>query len=471
MSGLFAMIDRHPPERTALVGDRQSFTYGRLKAQVQRLADRLSPDMVLGLALDNGPLWVLHDLAAAMAGAVCVPLPPFFTPEQTRHVIGQAGVTHIVTPNGLTKTGLSPSPFIPPGTAKITFTSGTTGDPKGVCLSAEGLARVAGSIVERLGPDFVGNHLSILPLSILLENVAGVYSALMAGCTVHIPSLAAIGFSNPFAPDFALLATDMRFRKINSAILVPELLRGLMAEKPDLPDLAFLAVGGSKIAPGHVRVARAQGLPVYEGYGLSECGSVVALNSPGEDRRGSVGKPLAHVELSVVDGEIVIDNPVFLGYLDGSVDRGHSLSAAPIGGPFYTGDLGCVDEDGFVSISGRKKNVLITSYGRNISPEWVESALLARPEIAQALVFGDGKPFLSALLVPVSAGANVQAAVNAANTQLPEYARIEEFHVVPPFTVADGTMTGTGRPRRKTISNRHQSLVQEKDDEILRSAG
>jgi acyl-coenzyme A synthetase/AMP-(fatty) acid ligase len=314
------------------------------------------------------------------------------------------------------------------------------------------LEQVAQSLLEVIGTEHAVDHLAILPLAILLENVAGVYSTLLAGATCHLYSLGEIGMGKPFQPDFRQLVQSLVLNKISSAILVPELLRGLtytlMQTGVRLPDLTFLAVGGSKVAAELLSQAQAVGLPVYEGYGLSECASVVALNTPASALTGAVGKVLPHIELSCEDGEILIHNPAFLGYL-----------GAPHHGAFATGDLGYLDTEGFLHISGRKKNLLITSFGRNVSPEWVESTLLSQPEIAQAVVFGDAQPYLTALLVPLSAQADLAAGVQRANNSLPEYARVQVFHAIAPLNLADGTLTGTGRPRREAIAKQYQQLI------------
>ena len=388
-----------------------------------------------------------------------MPIPAFFTAQQRDHVIQTAGITHLVTPNGLSATGVLTNPIIFPETRKITFTSGTTGTPKGVCLTQSGLEQTAQSLVTVIGSAYAERHLSILPLAILLENVAGVYSALLAGATCYLYGLAQLGMANPFQPDFKQLLQIMQRERITSAILVPELLRGLLQAlfetKIQLPDLRFLAVGGSKIDISLLEKARLLGLPIHEGYGLSECGSVVALNTPIAQQLGAVGKVLPHIQLSVRDNEIVIHNPAFMGYL-GVTHQGH----------FATGDLGFVDEQGFLHITGRKKNLIITSFGRNIAPEWIESRFLAQPEVLQAVVFGEAKPYLTALIVPTpfmteDCMSQMNTMVARVNQQLPDYAQVKQFHLVSPFNVSEGTLTGTGRPRREAIAQQYAVLLAE----------
>ena len=452
MSLILQKIQNHHSDTLALIGENQSLTYGELKREITIREKQLANVSVLGLLLDNGCDWILWDLAAVQAGIPCVPVPPFFTQEQITNVIQSAGISHVISADGITATRASAANGIHEKTAKVTFTSGTTGDPKGVCLSQEGMEQVALSLIGVLGAEMAQRHVSILPLAVLLENVAGVYATLLAGGMVYLPSLQTLGFKNPFQPDFHKLADYLTLHEITTAIVVPELLRGLISVRPDLPALKFMAVGGSKISPHLISTARNIGLPVYEGYGLSECASVVSLNTPENDQLGSVGRVLPHIELKEKDGEIIVRNSAFLGYLG----ERHC-------GEYPTGDLGQVGRDGFLRITGRKKNTLITSFGRNISPEWVESILLSQPEILQVIVSGDAQPFLSALIVPVSAQANIEEALQRANCCLPEYAQIKTFQLVPPFTVAEETLTGTGRPRREQIIKQSQ----EKNHELL----
>jgi len=337
---------------------------------------------------------------------------------------------------------------LPEGTDKVTYTSGSTSTPKGVCLPQNCLEKVANSIADVLGPQHVGKHLCVLPLAVLLENVAGVYTALMTGATLYVPPLATIGFSDPFRPDFKLLLETMIVHDVTSIILVPELLRGVMMaihQTGKIPKtLTFAAVGGAKVDPGVLAMARAAGLPVYEGYGLSECGSVVSLNTPTQAKSGSAGKILPHMHVRIKNGELVVENACFLGYLGEAPRETHG---------FLTGDLGTIDGDGFITLQGRRKNLIITGYGRNISPEWVESTLLAQPSIRQAIVFGDGAESLGALIVPIQQDADITTAIANANEKLPPYAQIKHIREIPVLTVENGFLTGNGRIKRENVLN------------------
>lgn len=451
---LLEVLPMHRPDTIALKDEGIEITYGEIVEKIDEKVEMIKSRKIqsLGITLDNSAEWVLWDLAAFKAEIVCVPIPPFFSEEQTQHTIQTATITHIITPHGLQETGVRyDANKFPEGTAKVTFTSGTTGQPKGVCLSKEGMETVAYNLFEAIGSDFVGHHLCVLPLAVLLENVAGVYTGLIAGCTVHLMGLVSFG------AHYQNLYQALHNTQATSAILVPEILKSLIAQcmhAPQLDSLKFVAVGGSKVDPHLIDKANILGLPVYEGYGLSECGSVVSLNTPKNHKSGTCGKLLPHIHVSIKDGEIEIKDPVFLGYI--------GETAPPI---FPTGDLGDI-KDGYLHIEGRKKNVIITSYGRNISPEWLESKLLATPHIMQAIVYGDAQPHLSALIVSISpTNEEVYRVVEKINATLPEYAQIKDIQIVPPFTLENGLLTGTGRPKRQKII--HQ-FVKENHHEFLR---
>lgn len=433
---LFSALLSHAPEKIALRDQIQSITYGELPAMIDERMLKLEGLSCVALAMDNSVEWVLWDLVAMKAGVILVPLPPFFTETQSQHALQSSGCTAIITTQGIARLPFAPV-HLPQDTAKITYTSGTTGTPKGVCLPLSAMENVARSVVSVLGTDMAGIHCSVLPLGVLLENVAGVYAALIAGATIFLPSL------KDFGDQYQNLHVILKESRVTSLILVPEILRGLMIQIKNqglLPDLKFVAVGGAKVSSAIIMQACLMGIPVYEGYGLSECASVVSLNTPGHERSGTTGCLLPHVEAVIKNNEIVIKNPGFLGYV-----------GSPHSGAYATGDLGQIDKDGFITVKGRSKNVLITSYGRNVSPEWVEASLLSQPEILQAFVYGDAQPYLSALIVPVSPQMDIAEAVNRANATLPDYARVHHISITTPFTRQDGTLTSNGRMRRPHI--------------------
>ncbi len=429
--------------------------------------------------LDNGPLWIEADDTLATAGIAHVPLPLFFSPQQIRHALDSAGADLVLAeraepilaldagfaPAGqwrgrplLARRGGDTAP-LPVGTAKITFTSGTTGAPKGVCLSANQMAATAGVIARTLQPLAMKRHVCVLPLPVLLENVAGVLAPRLAGMEVVAPPLAETGLLGAAGFDPQRFARCLEQNGAESVILLPQMLEAWLAEMEagrlaPLASLRFVAVGGAHVSPEILIRAREVGIPVYEGYGLSECASVVALNHPGGDRPGSVGRPLPHLSVSLAeDGEIMVSGQTCLGYLG-------EPPCLP-GTPLATGDLGRFDADGFLYVAGRKKNILITAFGRNVSPEWVESELRREPAIAQSAVFGEAKPWLAAVIVPRGQESDVAGAVARVNAGLPDYARIHRFIVAEqPFTPANGLATANGRPRRPEIAARYQDNLE-----------
>jgi long-subunit acyl-CoA synthetase (AMP-forming) len=183
----------------------------------------------------------------------------------------------------------------------------------------------------------------------------------------------------------------------------------------------------------------------------------VSLNTPDAMRVGSVGRPLPHVRIREVGRELMVSGSAMLGY----VDQPETWGAADVA----TGDLGRIDDSGYIHVDGRAGNLIITSFGRNVSPEWPESELLASPLISQAVVIGNARPWCSALLVPLHrqvSDEEIDAAVRRANNSLPDYARIANWCRLPaPLTVADELLTSNGRPRRTAIETRYRAQIEE----------
>lgn len=490
---------RHAPCNLALAGPETSLTYSQLLAAIgQSLLMLKESGNVLALALDNGPAWAVADLSAAKLQLPVVPLPSFFSDEQVVHAIRDAGVDFIVTDNPerisrlLAKAGIDASETIcnlaghplsrfvlktpsaavlPAGTAKVTYTSGTTGTPKGVCLSMAAIGQVAASLLQASGAVSSDRHVSLLPLSTLLENIGGLYVPLMAGATAILLPSAQVGLMGAAALDVQKMLTALSHTKATTAIMTPELLHALVrAIEAGLPmpqQLRFVAVGGASVSPRLLGRAEALGLPVYEGYGLSECSSVVAVNTPNHNHPGTVGKPLPHVTLQFSDdGEILVKGACLLGYAG---------DVASFEGSYWpTGDIGHLDKEGYLHVTGRKKNIFITSYGRNVAPEWVERELTLNPAITQAAVFGEGRPWNTAVIVQAShaSAQHIDAAIAETNRSLPDYARIHRWIAADaPFTPMNGQLTVNARLRRNAIWQAYQerinALYEETQDVVL----
>ncbi|MBK6637345.1 MAG: AMP-binding protein [Rhodocyclaceae bacterium] len=486
---LLASLAHHAPDEIVLsgaTGSGDEWTAAAIRREIDTLTPLLADCRVLAVLADNCPAWVMADLAALEARIAQLPLPVFFTRAQMGHALAATGSDTLLTDqpqmavllsadftqaavwNGLTLFKRKVATVaLPEGTAKISFTSGSTGNPKGVCLSFEGLADTAVAVAERLADLPVKQHLCVLPLALLLENVAGVYAPLLQGARIHLPPLAALGWQGMagFAP--AALQQSALATGANSVILVPELAKAwtvflAMSGQHGPDSLCFAAVGGARVDPTLLAQGRGLGLPLYQGYGLTECGSVVCLNRPGDDGQG-VGRPLGHAQLRIVEGEVIARTRAFLAYLgdDRRVTSADLRINDVATDEFSTGDCGHFDAAGHLHLDGRKKNLLITSFGRNIAPEWVEAALLAQPGILQAVVVGDARPALAALLVPAPGinATQLAAMVQTVNASLPDYARIGQWATVPAFTVANGLATGNGRPMRAAIHAHHATLI------------
>lgn len=485
MSRVLAAVREHAirqPDALAIeaADSIHSLNYAQLVESVEALASALSASDVRVAAVfaDNTPAWCVADLALIEASIPSVPVPHFFSPQQIQHLFQKSGVNTLLTDQpelalqllgslqieaeakALSIAGLyridfpwMPAAVLPDGCAKITFTSGSTGDPKGVCLAQETMEQVALSLVEATGANRDDRHLSVMPYATLLENIGGIYAPLLVGATVCAPGLAAVGLSGASGLDVQTFVSRLTTSAATTTIMIPQMLHALVSGiamgLPKPAALRFVAVGGAPVSPHLLGQAKALGLPVYEGYGLSEAASVVAVNRPYASLAGSVGKPLPHVQVSFAeDGEILLQGNLFLGYLgEESVDKAADKYWA-------TGDLGYLDEAGFLHLSGRKKHIFITAFGRNVSPEWVERELAIEPAIAQACLFGEAQAFNVALIQPREGFdvAAVEAAVASANSRLPDYARVSRWMAAKePFSVANGQWTGTGRPRRTEI--------------------
>lgn len=481
------------PAKAALLGMQGSITYAGLLQEIDTLAKGLkrSQSQVLGIVLDNDPAWAVADLAAMAQALPVVPLPGFFSPGQMLHAIRDSGIDHVLCDQPiqveqmLFEGGLAiqaqqrlvvagrhlslitlaepATPTLPPGTAKLTYTSGTTGTPKGVCLSLAAQMQVAQSLLQATLADAHERHLSIIPLGTLLENIAGVYVPLLAGATAILLSASEVGLSGSSGLDLARLMHTLSQQQPSTLVLTPELLQALVLAReagyPPLSSLRFIAVGGAPVSATLLQRAAAQGLPVFEGYGLSECASVVAVNTPAAHRPGSVGQPLPHVALRFAeDGELLISGATLLGY---SGDSG----AAPEWWP--TGDIGHLDADGYLYITGRKKHMFITSFGRNVAPEWVERELVLRAPIAQAALFGEARPWNTAVIVPrvnkdgrIAQIEDIEQAVSEVNATLPDYARVGMWVFADaPFSIANQQLTPNGRLRREQIWHNYRSKI------------
>lgn len=485
MSALLSKLHSRDSESLILLDASRHFDSRQLEraiAHFARMLDKLGIDR-LALFADNSIDWLIADLACLQLEIVLLPLPAYFSSAQLQHALLTSGIRHIATDNPQQLQTLLPElklqiqhnyspdlcilessihidrPELPRGTQKITFTSGSSGQPKGVCLSAEQQELQAGSLCDAIQID-QPLHMCALPLPTLLENIAGVYAPLFAGGQVHLPSLHALGFEGSRMLRPQAFLQQLSLIQPDTLILIPQLLAFLVQAARQgwpVPEFKFVAVGGSKVSPDLIHEARHAGIPAYEGYGLSECTSVVSLNIPAADQPGTCGKVLPIHQLSIENGEILIRGNNMLGYLENPESWYPEV--------IHTGDLGHLDPENFLHIDGRSKNLLISSYGRNISPEWVESELLTSPLFSEVVVFGDARPHCVALLStrsPEITEQQIDQAIAGVNSKMPDYARIQAWYRLhKPLAVNPLFMTSNDRPRREQISQHYADVIEQ----------
>ncbi len=450
-------------DATAMSDQRGTLSRRELAARVAGMAAELRGlPQVIGLLGANGIDWAVAQLAAWMAGKTVVPLPSFFSGLQLEHILGDAGIDHVVaTPDALDLavllgTGITPiskrspngSTVLSPGGGMIVYTSGSSGRPKGVRLGIEQIDWQAGALAAAIEATAQDINLSILPLALLLEAITAICVPVLVGARTHFASSLAesIGVGRPVD-----LAAAFEQTRPTTAVLVPQLLSALVAQlaagnKRAPGSLRFVAVGGARVSATLTERAWELGIPVHEGYGLTECCSVVTLNRPGRRKAATMGEPLPGLDVRIEDGEVLVSGPsVMSGY----------LHVNPAEKPWRTGDLGSLDEDGFLSVAGRKDTLLVMSSGRNVSPEWIEAMLISDSRVAAAVVLGHGMDQLNALLVPSTLGeawltesprAHILLWLEQVCRDAPPYAVPRNFVVCPSLQAKQmGLFTANGR--------------------------
>ena len=419
-------------------------------------------------------------------------------------------------------------PVADPGLATIIYTSGTTGFPKGVMLSHRNMLSNVHDAprVLPLGADDVS--LSFLPLSHGFERTTGLYTPLSVGgsiaygggtvsllrdlaevrptllcCVPRVLELVyrrvlgereSAGFAKRQLLDWALaLGKSVGTRRVEERAIPPlhqlqlQLIDRIVFQKLRHTlggRIRFLVSGGAPLNAEIARFFYGIGVTVYEGYGLTEAGPVISCNRPGQTRLGTVGIALPQVEVKIdTDGEICARGPnIMAGYYQRPEDTAAVLDAD---GWLHTGDVGTIDSDGFITITDRKKDLIITASGENIAPQPIEGALKQDPLIEEACLIGDKRPFVTALLVPNQALVETLARkngvsgdwqtvlshqtvqglfrdrVNAVNKTLPTPARIRQFRVLDqPFSQDRGELTPTMKVRRRHVLETRQEQIE-----------
>jgi long-chain acyl-CoA synthetase len=422
----------------------------------------------------------------------------------------------------------------PDDLATLIYTSGTTGEPKGAMLTHANLLHTPDAVVEepiaQLGPGDV--FLSFLPLSHITERVGGYYLPLRVGaCIVY--SLGLMTFVDELqrlvrptallcvprlweaiyekVEDTLKQAPPKQRRVAEWALSVarkvarkrfgtegPQRLDPLLATQYALAErlvlrkirervtggrLRYCVSGGAPLAPHLAEIFLGLGVPIMEGYGLSEAG-VIAINRPGKQRIGTVGTLLPHVELKLSqDGEILVRSP---GCMKGYYNKPQATQEAiDEEGWFHTGDIGELSADGYLKITDRKKDILVLSNGKKVAPQSVEALLKQSRFIAEAVLFGDQQPLVSALIVPdferLEAWAQEKGLptdnrenllknpevqklyrneIDAHTTDLADFEKVRSFQLVPnAFSIEGGELTPTLKVKRRFVAEKYAALL------------
>ncbi|MEU9419170.1 AMP-dependent synthetase/ligase [Streptomyces sp. NPDC048272] len=407
----------------------------------------------------------------------------------------------------------------PDDDASIVYTSGTTGPPKGCRLTHGNLGAIQDATLPliRGGP---GDRTYLyLPLAHLLAQLIQFTTLLEGGELSYFGGrIEDVVTELAEARPTHLPSVPRLFEKVHSMVLsVAESLEGgrerfeeavrlgVLAAEGRLPEgsraaweaadgslyapvravfggrLTWALTGGAPIARATLDFLRACGIHVFEGYGMTESAGVISLNHPGAVRAGTVGRPVAGCEVRIAgDGEVLARGPmIFPGYHANEAATAETVDAA---GWLHTGDLGEIDGDGFLSITGRKKELIITSAGKNITPTEVEFAVQSCRLVSRAVLVGDRRPHPVALITldaqEVTAWAAregltltdpsthpavralVAEAVEAANATVSRPARIRAFHLLAEdFSIEAGTLTPTLKLRRAAVAERYAQQI------------
>jgi len=288
----------------------------------------------------------------------------------------------------------------PDDTATILYTSGTTGEPKGVMLSHRNLLGNAQATLGAFAMCEDDLRLSFLPWSHVFARTCGLYTWIASGATLAVAESREQIVANcqqlqPTLLNGVPYFFDKLLRSLTAAGVAeqPGALQSLLGGR-----MRMCCSGGAALPVQVGEWFERQGVPLIEGYGLTETSPVISVCRPAANRIGTVGPALDGVEVQIAeDGEILTRGDYVM---QGYYQRPEATAEVIHDGWFHTGDLGTLDADGFLTITGRKKEIIVTAAGKNVSPVQLESLLTADPLIDQALVLGDNRNYLAALLVP-----------------------------------------------------------------------
>lgn len=410
----------------------------------------------------------------------------------------------------------------------IIYTSGTTGEPKGVVLTHKNFLVAALSFYQYVPLEEGMNMLSFLPLAHIFERVASQIYGIDQGVVftycekvedlpklllesqahimnvvprilekIYAKTLHSVNKSSPFKKQLfeqALkVGIDYHKKKIAREPIDWELeLKYTIANKVVLskvkekisPDLRIFVVGGAPFSKDIAFFFLALGFTVVEGYGLTETSAPISVNPPWANKPGTVGIPFSHFEVKIAeDGEIICrGDSVFKEYYKKPQDTAEAIDKDAW---FHTGDLGAIDSEGYITITGRKKDLIITAGGKNIAPQHVEETLLQSPYINQVVVLGDREKYLAALLVldepetrhylsnkgiGVEKGTKlnqmqevrelIDLEIRRLSANLGNFEQVKAFHILEhELTIDGGELTPTLKIKRNVVKEKYKDLI------------
>ncbi|MBI6545769.1 MAG: long-chain fatty acid--CoA ligase [Cyanobacteria bacterium NC_groundwater_1444_Ag_S-0.65um_54_12] len=412
--------------------------------------------------------------------------------------------------------------------ASIIYTSGTTGNPKGAMLSHGNLVSNHAEVVELIGITVTDSCLSFLPLSHVLERIA-YYSMVSVGATINFAEgVDQVAANLQEVRPTILVSVPRLFEKIRARVYdAMEQAGGLKAKlfywglevtkaaalerekvgsvplvlglKHKIADrlvfskvrartggnLRYCICGGAPLSREVAEFFTLIGIVLLEGYGMTETSPVISCNTPQARRLGTVGKPIPSVKVEIAgDGEILCHGPnVMKGYFNLPEATAEAIDAK---GWMHTGDIGEFDPDGFLKITDRKKEILVMSNGKNVAPAPIENTLITSPYIAQAMVIGDNRNFIAALIVPNFEAVERWAKTTGLTVIRPElvkdtrvkallrseidrlmgnfahFEKIKEFVILPQeLSQENGELTPTLKYKRRAILERYQEQIAE----------
>jgi len=490
---------------------------------------------------ENSLPWLYCDLAIQAAGAITVPIYPNSTPEIAGKIIENSAASYAIASDEkmASKLGMKPVALMgeqvaewvrrgPTQTAEIAvrlarltpddlctivYTSGTTGDPKGVELAHRNLVDISRSVVKVHPITDVDSTLSFLPYAHVFERINDIFACLVFGGQVWIsrgqdhlaaelhevqPTVmcsvprmyekmyalvnARVREASPTRQRLFRWATDVGKRhfhaggrqgpllalqhRIADRLVLSALRRTLTGGR-----LRFFISGGAALSREVEEFFWAIGVPILNGWGMTELSSGVCSNTLHEHKFLTVGKPFPGVEIKIADdGEILVQGPGnMLGYHKNPAATAEVMKD----GWIYTGDIGEVDADGFLKITDRKKSLFKTAGGKYIAPLPLEHGLMRNPLVLRALAIGDGKPYVTALVVPdweeakkqgldrSGVTASIQKTVDDVNSHLGRWETIKYFTLLDDdFTEERGELSLKLDIKRKAVAEHYQDQIE-----------